>query len=245
MTGTKVVKLKLDDGSLGERLPQIRENTAEKAVELYLTLGERDPIISCHNRAVSAFQEYDASSTQLQNVINTLEENFGSDEEYSWRAGFIVNALVLNSKHARLKIKPKLPLDYIGFKMDAKKHITVEGDLGDETGADMQDGRIHVGGSAKNQTGSGMKGGSIQVDGNVNWLTAANMQGGTLHIRGDAGNALGFGLCGGTIIVEGNIGNRTADMMHGGVIKAGGKIESIDENYQSGEIWESEIKVRG
>ncbi len=106
-----------------------------------------------------------------------------------------------------------------------------EGDLSSVhwIGAHLEQGAIHIHGSAGRHVGSQMRGGTIFVEGDAGDMLGAEMRGGRIHVRGSAGHLTGAayrgsarGMTGGTLLVEGNVGNEVGHSMRRGLIAVGG-----------------------
>ncbi|MEM7304487.1 MAG: formylmethanofuran dehydrogenase subunit C [Pseudomonadota bacterium] len=101
-------------------------------------------------------------------------------------------------------------MDYIGHRLT--NNLTVEGDCGHYTGAELS-------------------GGFLSINGNTEDYAGCNLKKGTIEINGNAGNYLGSalpsdkkGMSGGKILVHGNTGDYTGDMMRRGIIMVVGNI---------------------
>ena len=95
------------------------------------------------------------------------------------------------------KIKPievhldvkELPvrLSFLGYQNPQKLHLRVEGNLGHNTGAEMEGGEIIVEGNCEALTGETIKGGKIVVKGNCSSHAGSGMEGGVLILEGEVG----------------------------------------------------------
>jgi formylmethanofuran dehydrogenase subunit C len=92
--------------------------------------------------------------------------------------------------------------------------LTIAGDAGPRTGADLRDGEILVEGDAGDFAGVGMRGGRIVVRGSAGRRLGAahpgeraGMRGGEILVHGDAGDEAGAGLRRGLIAVAGRTGD--------------------------------------
>ncbi|MFH0860860.1 MAG: hypothetical protein V1921_06630 [Candidatus Altiarchaeota archaeon] len=234
MTGTKVVKLKLEAGG-DDSLPLLKDPIAEKIATLYKDTADRyrtDPsaqymMVEPHTR------KFNLNSGQIQTILLALEKTFGEDEHFHWRAGIILSALINNSKDKEFRIKTATPLSCLGYNLKGKK-LVVDGDVGNLTGAHMINGELVVNGNAGDNTGWDMHHGRIRITGNAGARTGHHMSGDTI------------------IKVEGDAGAETGHLMHDGVIDVGGRIESISRAFlewpdgkmqMRGEIWNKGEKV--
>jgi formylmethanofuran dehydrogenase subunit C len=91
-------------------------------------------------------------------------------------------------------------LHYIGYRMKTGS-ITIEGDAGDFTGAEMQGGVLICKGNTGERTGDTMRRGILLIEGNVGDYCAANMRAGTLGVLGNTGARLGYGMKRGTLLL--------------------------------------------
>jgi formylmethanofuran dehydrogenase subunit C len=91
-------------------------------------------------------------------------------------------------------------LNYVGYKMKVGQ-ITVQGDVGDYLGAEMQGGTIVCSGSAGERTADKMRRGIILIDGDTGSYCCSRMIAGTVGIYGKAGAHLGYALRRGTILL--------------------------------------------
>lgn len=96
-------------------------------------------------------------------------------------------------------------------------------------GAGMQDGTIHVAGSAGRHIGAEMQGGEIRVAGDAGDWLGAEMAGGRIIVEGNAGNLAGAayrgslrGMTGGTILVVGSVGHEAGHSLRRGLLAVGG-----------------------
>ncbi|MFH0860821.1 MAG: hypothetical protein V1921_06435 [Candidatus Altiarchaeota archaeon] len=222
MTGTKVIKLKLEGSTADGMLPKLKDPVVEKALRLYDRIGYMEQggferviygEIGYHDTILEESGGWDLNSGQIQDVITALEHREFGTERHASKTGLFVNALMLGSKEKEFRISTFTPLDYLGFRWEEPKKLTVDGDLGDHIGKQMEVGEITV--------------------------------------RGSIGDYGCKSMTGGEITVEGNAGSFTGDFTRGGILKVGGKIAGFADQYgwsgyfSQGEIWESGKKVRG
>ncbi|MFH0860828.1 MAG: hypothetical protein V1921_06470 [Candidatus Altiarchaeota archaeon] len=262
MTGTKIVKLKLENANAPGRLPSLRESTAEKVLSVFMATEYVEPD-ECYLSFREQTKDLNVTSSQLQKIIRALERGHIKNTTDSHKAGMLVSAFIQNSTETEFHIQSKIPLGCVGYRLQGDKKITIEGDYGDATGWEMKSGSIHVKGHAGMHPGIAMEGGTIIVDGNAGLGTGYVMSGGKIHVKGNVGeetgykmsngtievdgssrDQTGFGMHGGTLHIGGNAGKETGNDMGGGIIKVDGKISGISGSYKKGEIWEAEVKVR-
>ncbi|MFH0860803.1 MAG: hypothetical protein V1921_06345 [Candidatus Altiarchaeota archaeon] len=238
MAGTKIIKLKLEEG-LGGKLPALKPGSVDAAIQLYEELTRKlayDFLQSNYGHVLDATKGLNIRSDQMQDVVSGLEklrEGIG----HPHRVGLFLTALMQNSPDETFLIAPKRQISHLGYRLEGGKEITVEGSLDDYTGSDMKDGRIYVKGYAGSSTGEGMKGGEIIVEKSAKLSTGRLMAGGKVHIKGGSGTGTGAVMSGGEIIVDGTLSGETGAGMEGGTIR-GGRIPmlGISSLYKSGTI---------
>ncbi|MDW3094965.1 MAG: formylmethanofuran dehydrogenase subunit C [Gammaproteobacteria bacterium] len=127
------------------------------------------------------------------------------------------DSVVLENSHDKM--------DYIGFELQAKHKIKVEGDCGHYTGAQLAGGKLKIKGNTLDYTASNMRKGIIKIDGNCGHYagsamagTKKGMSGGTLLVHGNSGDFTGDLMRRGLIMVEGDIGDYCASRMIAGTI---------------------------
>ncbi|MFH0860779.1 MAG: hypothetical protein V1921_06225 [Candidatus Altiarchaeota archaeon] len=234
MTGTRVVKLKLEDGQRSGNLPNLKDPLVEKALRLYdLREGVSvDPTEAgfwdYHNDVTFEAGDLNVSPSQLQEVYSSLESRHGGDSQFSIRAGLLMTALIQSSKASEFNLTVASPLDYIGFSLraenNADKRVTINGNVGDHTGDRMRGGEIHVTGDAGDYSGYSMHGGIIRVDGSVKDDTGVAMVSGKIEVGGNAGQRTARLMRGGEVHVHGNAGDETADQIEAGTLKVDGTV---------------------
>lgn len=116
-------------------------------------------------------------------------------------------------------------LDYIGHALPKGVHLTVHGDCGYYSGAQLAGGKLVIEGSASNFTACAMNSGLIEVRQNCGHYTGAayaghkkGMSGGTVLVHGDTGDFTGDLMRRGVIMVAGNIGDYCGSRMIAGTI---------------------------
>lgn len=103
-------------------------------------------------------------------------------------------------------------VDGLGARMSAGV-LTIDGDVGHDTGLAMAGGLIRVRGSAGDRLGAplpgasrGMTGGEIIVTGNIGRDAARRVRRGLIVVGGDAGPGAAHAMIAGTILVAGRLG---------------------------------------
>ncbi|MFH0860862.1 MAG: hypothetical protein V1921_06640 [Candidatus Altiarchaeota archaeon] len=185
MTGTKVVKLKLDAEGVGDKLPKLKDPIVEAAVRVFDENEWVSDAFTDYNNLDEKLQGISVTEDGLNRVIEIIEASHEPDGALKRNLGLFVTALVKNSPKNRFTVRAKNPLTYLGFAMDKGKGITVEGDVGDMTGYHMAGGRVTVKGNAKDGTGCNMVAGRIVVEGNARDGTGDMMKGGILDVLGE------------------------------------------------------------
>ncbi|MFH0860814.1 MAG: hypothetical protein V1921_06400 [Candidatus Altiarchaeota archaeon] len=227
MTGTKVVKLRLEDD--GKDLPKLKGSVIDEAVELFEKIDWENNLVGYHEKVLKKTRRLDANSAAVQGIVYQLEDNFAKgdmqDKFYFKRMGAFLTGLIENSTSEELEFETRTPLDYIGYLMNAEKTITVNGAAGDMTGYMMRRGLIRVKGDSGFWTGCQLAGGKVEVEGSTGEYTGQQMETGEITVKKDAGRKTGLRMKGGRIEVGGSIGDI------GPVIKGG-------EIYNKGErVW--------
>ncbi|MFH0860868.1 MAG: hypothetical protein V1921_06670 [Candidatus Altiarchaeota archaeon] len=183
MTGTKVVKLNLENGGFQEGLPSLKKNAVVEAVAIFMQ-AEYSGADTYYDKVLAETAGLDMKPQEIQETLEMLEKGYGHEEHFPVRAGSLLTALMQNSSQQEFSIKPKTPLDFLGYRLHDGKKITVEGDVGGYLGREMRNGTIHVNGNSGNHTAAGMGGGTIEVDGDAGEYTASIMHGGVLKVNG-------------------------------------------------------------
>ncbi|MFH0860842.1 MAG: hypothetical protein V1921_06540 [Candidatus Altiarchaeota archaeon] len=181
MTGTKVVKLKLEEG-VGGKLPKIREDPVEVALKLFDDTKYLGPGQFYHD-TVKNTRGVSVSPEQLREILKHLEGRWDADYKYSARVGAFLTALIRNSEHESFRIKPQHRIHTLGVYLDREKEITVEGDVGDWLGDNMKAGTIIVKGDAGEYAGGDQHGGEIIVEGSAGPCAGWRSRYGKLDIR--------------------------------------------------------------
>ncbi|MFH0860831.1 MAG: hypothetical protein V1921_06485 [Candidatus Altiarchaeota archaeon] len=264
MTGTKVVKLKLEGGGgLAERLPELRDTLVEKAMIAYGGLAYDRNYQLFYPPLLESLRDFDVMPKELQAISDRLREVYSGQNGFSEIAGMFLTALVQNSNTSEFKLKLKSPLNLIGIGLSKGKDLTVEGDVGELLGAFMEGAKIHVTGKAGDLVGRSMEKGTIKVDGDAGNQAGLHMENGTIEIGGNTGYALGDGMRAGSITVGGNTGNELGlamqwgyikvegdagdmigEFMEGGTIEINGKMGKIHSEYKDGVIIHQGRQVR-
>ncbi|MFH0860812.1 MAG: hypothetical protein V1921_06390 [Candidatus Altiarchaeota archaeon] len=264
MTGTKVVKLRLDEeGSVG-RLPNLMDAVVEKAVSVfarrnYFTLAKDGG--EAYDHMLKDVQGFDVSRSQLQGILGMLEEKY---KHSPWRftmIGPFLSALVEKSHENEFELVLTDKVQSIGYRLRDGKRITcigdvgsagdkmsgglimVKGDIGDLMGRDMTGGKIIVAGGAGNQTGYHMSGGEIEIKKSARDYPGCNMSGGKIKIGENAGNYAGFNMSKGEIHILGNANIGAGSGMSGGKITVDGRIFGLIRDVKGGEIWEGGTQI--
>ncbi len=116
-------------------------------------------------------------------------------------------------------------MDYLGHALKTDTELSVKGDAGHFTGAELAGGKLIIDGNVQDYAGCSMSKGLIEITGNgSDYLGSAyagakkGMSGGTILVHGNSGNFTGDLLRRGTIMVVGNIGDYCASRMIAGTI---------------------------
>ncbi|MFH0860847.1 MAG: hypothetical protein V1921_06565 [Candidatus Altiarchaeota archaeon] len=198
MSETKIVKLKLEDLGAGEKLPDLRQNPVETALRIYekteippVSRPDERQLIEA-NRYHAAFieqtRDLDTTPEHLRELLRKLEAQHGDDEHFRHKAAVLLTVLMQHSSAEKFEIKPKKRLDFFGLMLNADKEITVDGNVGNNLGHAMNDGKIIVKGNALKGTGSSKKGGYILVEGDTGEDTGEDERGGNIKVIGRRDN---------------------------------------------------------
>ncbi|MFH0860826.1 MAG: hypothetical protein V1921_06460 [Candidatus Altiarchaeota archaeon] len=242
MTGTKVVKLKLEDGGLGDRLPKLAEDPLVKEAAEFYDNWEYNMLVASrrfYEETLEKAKQWNLTSSQVQRLVEGLEGKLtpGHEAEYSEKTGIFLSAIIQGSSTSEFEFKTRRPLTYLGFQLRDGKKITVHGDVGDNTGRFMESGEVRVKGNAGSETGNFMKGGKIIVEGDAKNMTGHLMEAGEIDVRGEAGDHSGSEMVDGTIRVGKSAGKNTGEKMRGGKIHVtGGAGDRTGYGMQDGYI---------
>ncbi|MFH0860856.1 MAG: hypothetical protein V1921_06610 [Candidatus Altiarchaeota archaeon] len=231
MTGTKVVKLKLEDNGQADKLPKLKDPLTKEIAKIfeetgYWQLGAsgRDAPEFYYLVVQEKTEKYDVSPEELQLILADIE---GGDRSRAWFdrcAGIFLTALVNNSSRDEFRITPQIKLDGIGYRLQKGKKITVDGDVGGWVGQYMEGGTLIVNGNADDALGEGMEDGRVIV-------------------TGSAGNNVGFHMADGYIEIGKETDVFTGDRAEGGKILVKGKVGQCIPRYEGGELWERDRKI--
>ncbi|MFH0860792.1 MAG: hypothetical protein V1921_06290 [Candidatus Altiarchaeota archaeon] len=250
MTGTKIVKLRLDGGGQAERLPVLKNNliTTEEALRLYKDVRFQhefaDDRTKYYERIMEELKGTDVMPEQLQEIYDAMSGDFRSDTRNIPKTGLMVSALVQNSSRNDFSLKIGDFIPFLGFKLGKGKKLTVDGDVGDFTGELMDGGTVHVLGEAGWRTGAWMKDGKIIVGLSTNSYTGWKMEGGEIIVEDDVTSYLGSEMKAGRVHVKGSAGSEVGDKMEGGTVEVDGGAQNVSANYKSGTIILQGLQVK-
>ncbi|MFH0860777.1 MAG: hypothetical protein V1921_06215 [Candidatus Altiarchaeota archaeon] len=193
MTGTKVVKLKLDDGGTADRLPQLRGTAGDRAVRLFsdtkmpteikdLSPLESDCPWEYKDKMLEEGRKLDVTPEQLRLILAEVEDKFSEEAGFEERLGLFLTGLVEGSSHNEFALRPKTKLKEFGYRLSADKKVTLEGNVDDGLCFQMSAGEVHIRGSAGEGLGNSMTGGRIIVDGYADEYCGIGMQGGRIDV---------------------------------------------------------------
>jgi hypothetical protein len=180
------------------------------------------------------------NSAEDVETFSILLEGFQAGKNFPYKAGLFLSALINSSKDTEFVIHTAhlRPIDYLGYRNT--KNITVDGDIGNWVGAEMESGAITVKGCTGKHVGDFMGDGKIIVEGNAHGFVGQNMKKGSILVMGDANAMVGHRMKDGTIIVKGNSSGYVGYWMEGGVISVGGNVsqslagEAVGWNMKNG-----------
>ncbi|MFH0860784.1 MAG: hypothetical protein V1921_06250 [Candidatus Altiarchaeota archaeon] len=261
MTGTKIVKLRLEDGGAGDKLPELRgrvdESVLGRALEIFETTEHQEDR-AYHQRLAGEISNagLDIDNITLQAVVDTLEKKHADEKydstaneihknigSYQNRAGLLYTALVQASSRDEFKIKMRKPVNFLGHVLDGKK-IIVDGDVGHKVGWEMKHGEIIVNGNAGMWAGMSKLNGNIHIKKNAGKYAGSWARAGEITVDGDTDAGTGQFLCGGRVTVMGDAkGSETGSNSSFGTIDVKGVIENISPKVGA-TIYEKGIKKR-
>jgi formylmethanofuran dehydrogenase subunit C len=188
-----------------------------------------------------ALYEIGISSDDIYRFSLSLDETWiGKNDDFDSRClkGLFLSAMV---KLNNLSIT-RLHMKAIGGRLNLlgcgnSGILTIDGDVGIDTGHGMSEGLIVIKGNTGEATGSRMSGGAVWVDGCVKDYAGHKMRGGFLLIEKDAGNNLGHEMEDGWIYTKGDCGNSVgARMGFGNIVVKGNVRDHLGEYNEGGEI---------
>ncbi len=158
------------------------------------------------------FKKYDS----YQHKPTRVTFDYDSNEEY---IGLFLSALIFIDQEHSKKAKEyhlvtsefEMNLHFIGMK-NKRSTISVQGDVGDYLGKEMEGGKIIVQGNAERYVGDQMTNGEIYIQGNAGSLMGDCMTDGNIIIEKNAGDAIGNGMSGGKIWINGDMGEIASTM---------------------------------
>jgi hypothetical protein len=107
--------------------------------------------------------------------------------EQSGPMGLYISALINGSKAGGFVLnlhEQFTKLHFLGFRLEAGRHLTVHGDPGHFTGVGLQGGTLKVNGSTGSWCGAEMIGGLIKITGDALSKTGERMEGGQIRVDG-------------------------------------------------------------
>ncbi|MFH0860822.1 MAG: hypothetical protein V1921_06440 [Candidatus Altiarchaeota archaeon] len=189
MTGTKIVKLNLDGGGVGDRLPRLKEGLVEEAVRLFTTVNSRGDVDDAFDEIVNWARGSNFNSALLQRVVDGIEKEYGvGDIAVQYRLGPFLSALINASTETDLKVSTKTPLAMAGYRLGEGNRLTIEGDVDDAVGQNLRGGEVVVEGDAGNFVGLNARGGKITVRGNAGNFIGKHMENTIINLEGQAGS---------------------------------------------------------
>ncbi|MFH0860787.1 MAG: hypothetical protein V1921_06265 [Candidatus Altiarchaeota archaeon] len=220
MTGTKIVKLRLEDGQAG-KLPNLKDSAVDQALKLY---KEMPWVVQTqyYNDTLEHSRRLNLNQNQVQALVNAMEEGPPKDSNYAGSAGLFLSAMVQGSTNKCFELATKVPLSYLGYRLEGDKTLIVEGDVEDRLGYGMKSGRIIVKGSARDWVGGMMTGGDILIEKDARDFVGGTMEGGNILVKGDSRQAPGFNMADGKIIIDGSCAELAGRGMRNGFLHVKG-----------------------
>ncbi|MFH0860796.1 MAG: hypothetical protein V1921_06310 [Candidatus Altiarchaeota archaeon] len=221
MTGTKIIKLRLDEEGVGQKLPKLKEGTLETCRRVFKAHDPRMGHLG-YDDMIEATKDLDVDSEQLENILRDLHVNHSQDRKFGEIAGLLLSALVHNSRQDEFEIETPVPLDYVGHRLSKGKTLTIKGDVGDNAGDGMDGGVMNINGNAGSAVGNSMCDGTINVSGYSGNYTGSNMHSGRINVKKETGGMTGAYMGGGIIACKGKVLD-LAHTIYGGAIYSRGK----------------------
>ena len=193
----------------------------------YEDLPESVEMIEAMAQTIDA-EEHPYLGLFLSYCINNRIEKY--KVELDLRQGIFHEGSNINTRH-----------NFLGYK-NAGKEITIRGDIGNNAGKLMSDGKLFIDGHAGDNVGFNQEGGEIIAEGDVEHYAGLKKIGGKLKIKGKAYNMLGkeqkgglievgsaanfpgFRKKGGRIHILGNAGRRVNGQAKGGTTIVEGNV---------------------
>ncbi|MFH0860866.1 MAG: hypothetical protein V1921_06660 [Candidatus Altiarchaeota archaeon] len=243
MTGTKIVKLKLEGDGGTEKLPKLMDYAKDRqvmvALEAYRRVKKSGATEDVYAKVLENVKDLDVTPRKLQIILTELEKEFADEEDlvYGGKAGLLLSALIQSSKHKTFHLSPLKRLDNLGFKLPEGKKLILDDAEYWNLGHAMMGGKVVVRGNGGDYLGLGMKAGEILVEGGTNSGAGYHMHGGTITVEGDSGIQTGYLMQGGTLKVRGSAGLELGARMMGGRIEVGGDAkDNVGVDMEAGEI---------
>ncbi|MFH0860827.1 MAG: hypothetical protein V1921_06465 [Candidatus Altiarchaeota archaeon] len=245
MTGTKVVKLKLEDAG-GGNLPKLKDTVLAILETAYKSFEHKPEDVRSDRYAfaLASLVGVDANEARVRSKKTLISmSNVNCDErtiqafidkslishqregEFQGKAGIFLNALISTSPEEKLTLdlrKLKRMNNLCSFMED--KDVTLIGDVGDWTAYAAWSGKVTIKGNAGNGTGCALIGATVIVEGDAGDDTARSAEGGEIHIKGDCGM-------------------HTGEFMKGGKLLVNGKIAELSDKIKGGEVWQGKTRI--
>ncbi|MFH0860805.1 MAG: hypothetical protein V1921_06355 [Candidatus Altiarchaeota archaeon] len=249
MTGTKVIKLKLEEGGR-DSLPELKDSVLRRALKVYEAAPssgfglDSDDVQGVYDMMVQGTRGFNASPAQVEQVLTELEMAYSQDDAYPEKVGLLLTALVHDSFHREFKIslQKDRPLNFIGYKLGKGKKIIINGEV-DDLAPHLDGGEVEVFGNGGNHAGYGMTDGKVHIHRGVGVCAGECMRGGTLIVDKNAGDWTGARMVGGDLIIKGNAGEYTCNGMEGGRVDIGGRIKNLSDEIKGGEVYHKGEKI--
>jgi formylmethanofuran dehydrogenase subunit C len=163
--------------------------------------------------------------------------DFQDEHDFGRKAGYFLDAMIKQCEENVVVIRVgHLDEEVFGIGRLNSKDILVEGNIAWGLGDDMEGGVITIRGSAGDNVGNCMKGGSIVIEEDILWGCdgiANSMKGGELIVKGDVNGTVGHAMEGGKVIILGDVilkaeelGDDIGAQMKGGEIHIMGEIRN-------------------
>ncbi len=182
--------------------------------------------------------------TQFSVLSNILQE-----QTYFEIFGSFLSA-VINAHHKSTKTTEEylLHTSSIDTLLDCigtynRAHIRVKGNVGENSGLYMKNGKLTIEGDSSFFLGKHMQGGIIEIFGNTNSAAGEQMYNGTIIIHENAHFESGTNMFGGKLLIMKDAMD-VGIAQQGGIIKVDGKVRGeVGRNMQGGKLYLSEPPI--
>lgn len=156
--------------------------------------------------AYDAWKAYGTPEKRYERALATVEdttytaesiERFCERTPLQGRDGSFVSAAINAHDGSSYKLPDMAGVRHVGYR--AKDEITVGGDAGDNVGVELR-GTIHVEGRVGRDCGARMEEGLLRIDGAAREGVGTRMEGGRIIVQGNVPDPVGYRMRGGEIL---------------------------------------------